>query len=118
MHFSLNAIFSFDYMCLFFVFLPWKFDNPYCHNLEYEEDTKYSMDQKRKIAKQLEEEEEIEPVVENTDLIKKEMEELFGIEKADEILAMETAMQLNFEKARDSYKAQLWPCLPLNMKFK
>ena len=76
------------------------------------------MEQKRKIAKQLEEEEEIEPVVENTDLIKKEMEALFGTEKADEILAMETAMQLNFEKARDSYKAQLWPSLPLNMKFK
>ena len=110
-------------MCIFwpkinFVVLPWKLYNPHFHNLEYEEDTKYSMEQKRKIAKQLEEDEEIEPVVENTDLIKKEMEALFGTEKADEILAMETAMQLNFEKARDSYKAQLWPCLPLNMKFK
>jgi len=100
------------------IFNACEIDADYDLDYEYEEDTKYSMEQKRKIAKQLEEEEEIEPVVENPDLIKKEMEALFGTEKADEILAMETAMQLNFEKARDSYKAQLWPCLPLNMKFK
>ena len=42
-------------------------------------------EEKRKIAKQLEEE-EIEPMVENPEVIEKEMEALYGTDKATEIL--------------------------------
>ena len=42
-------------------------------------------EEKKKIAKELEEE-ELEPMVENPELIKKEMEALYGTDKATEIL--------------------------------
>ena len=62
-------------------------------------------------------EDEVIPQVENPEIILSEMTKLFGEKGAQEILAMETEMQLNFEKIKDSTSAQLWPCLPLNMKF-
>ena len=71
---------------------------------------------RKKIAKELTEEEKV-PQVEDPQVIKTEMIKLFGENGAKEILAMETAMQLKFEKARDESGAVLWPCLPLNMKF-
>ena len=43
-----------------------------------------------------------------------EMAALFG-SRSGEILEAETEMQLEFDKF--SQDAQLWPCLPLNMKF-
>ena len=46
-----------------------------------------------------------------------EMIKLFGEPGAHEILAMETEMQLKFEKVKDAQSAKLWPCLPINMKF-
>ena len=46
-----------------------------------------------------------------------EMIKLFGDPGAHEILAMETEMQLKFEKVKDAQSAKLWPCLPINMKF-
>ena len=73
-------------------------------------------DRKTKIKLELTEEEVI-PQVENPELILSEMTKLFGEKGAQEILAMETEMQLNFEKIKDSTYAKLWPCLPLNMKF-
>ena len=44
------------------------------------------------------------------------MRELYG-EEADDIHAMETEAQLQFDKICDRNKPVLWPCLPLNMKF-
>ena len=76
----------------------------------------YTDNQKTKIKLELTEE-EIIPQVENPELILSEMTKLFGEKGAQEILAMETEMQLNFEKIKDSTSAKLWPCLPLNMKF-
>ena len=73
-------------------------------------------DRKTKIKLELTEE-EVTPQVENPELILSEMTKLFGEKGAQEILAMETEMQLNFEKIKDSTSAKLWPCLPLNMKF-
>lgn len=46
-----------------------------------------------------------------------EMIKLFGEPGAKKILAVETEMQMKFEKLRDLKNAQLWPCLPLNMKY-
>ena len=85
---------------------------------EYEDEDFDEIDEKelrKKIAKELTEEEKA-PQVEDPQVIKDEMFKLFG-DLAEEILAMETAMQLKFEKARDESGAVLWPCLPLNMKF-
>ena len=62
-------------------------------------------------------EEEINPMVEDPELKLSEMIKLFGDKNAKEILAMETEMQMKFEKIKDFHSAQLWPCLPLNMKF-
>ena len=45
------------------------------------------------------------------------MEELFGTEGAKEIYGLEAKMMLNYEKYCDDNRPQLWPCLPLNMKF-
>jgi hypothetical protein len=49
-----------------------------------------------------------------------EMRSLFG-SRAEEILAAETEMQLEFDtfcdEADGGEGAQIWPCLPLNMKF-
>ncbi len=44
------------------------------------------------------------------------MKELYG-EAADSIYAMETELQLKFDRVCDKNKPVLWPCLPLNMKF-
>ncbi len=44
------------------------------------------------------------------------MRELYG-EEAEAVHALETSIQLNFEKVCDRHKPLLWPCLPLNMKF-
>ena len=63
------------------------------------------------------EEEEINPNVEDPELKMSEMIKLFGDPGAHEILAMETEMQLKFEKVKDAQSAKLWPCLPINMKF-
>ena len=63
------------------------------------------------------EEEEINPNVEDPELKMSEMIKLFGEPGAHEILAMETEMQLKFEKVKDAQSAKLWPCLPINMKF-
>ena len=94
------------------------FDNYDEEDFEYE-DYEEEIDEKelrKKMAKELTEEEK-NPQVEDPNLIKSEMIKLYGEEGADEILAMETAMQLRFEKARDASNAVIWPCLPLNMKF-
>merc|ERR1712004_920292 len=75
-------------------------------DFEYEEEEE-EIDEKelrRKVAKELTEEEK-NPQVEDPNLIKSEMIKLFGEEGADEILAMETAMQLRFEKACDASNA-------------
>lgn len=45
-----------------------------------------------------------------------EMKELYG-EGATRIFAMETAMQLSFQKCYDQKAPKLWPTLPLNIKF-
>ena len=83
---------------------------------DYEEDEYDEKELRKKLAKELTEEEKT-PQVEDPVLVKNEMIKLFGDQAADEIMAMETAMQLRFEKARDASKAVIWPCLPLNMKF-
>lgn len=71
----------------------------------------------KKLAQELKEEEELKPIVEDAGLKLSEMAQLFGESGAHEILSLETEMQMNFEKLRDQKDAQLWPCLPLNMKF-
>lgn len=81
-------------------------------DLEEPED---DFEMRKKWAKEIEADEV--PVVEDKEVIAKEMQNLFGLQGAKTILAMETAMQLNFEKVKDVQKAQLWPELPLNMKF-
>ena len=45
-----------------------------------------------------------------------EMQELYG-EGATKIFAMETAVQLSFQKCYDQKAPKLWPTLPLNIKF-
>ena len=93
--------------------------NVFDDNEDFEYEEEEEIDEKelrRKVAKELTEEEK-NPQVEDPNLIKSEMIKLFGEEGADEILAMETAMQLRFEKACDASNAVIWPCLPLNMKF-
>ncbi len=87
-----------------------------CDNEEEEEyfDEEYD-EEEAKSSEPIQEWEE--PKIEDPCAIKSEMENLFGKEGASEILALETAMQLRFEKERDKNNAQLWPCLPLNMVF-
>ena len=86
---------------------------------EIDDNVEYEYEERRqKVAKDLKGLEDIEPIVEDPEVIRAEMDKLYGPEKALEILAMETNMQWNFEKMRDAHNAQLWPCLPLNMKFK
>jgi hypothetical protein len=72
--------------------------------------------QRKKMAKELKDE-EIMPIVEDQELKMTEMVKLYGETEAKEILAMETAMEMRFQKLKDVKFAQLWPCLPLNMKF-
>jgi hypothetical protein len=73
--------------------------------------------QRKKLAKQLKDEEEMRPIVEDQELKMTEMVKLYGEKEAKEILAMETAMEMRFQKLKDVKSAKLWPCLPLNMKF-
>ena len=67
--------------------------------------------------KNLKFEEDLQPQVQDTELIKHEMVKIYGDQGAKDVLAMETQMQLKFERMTDKYSAELWPCLPLNMKF-
>ena len=82
-----------------------------------EEEDPYWSEEEKYSRKKYEEEEELEPQVQDTELIKSEMAKIFGEQGAKDVLALETQMQLKFERMTDKYSSQLWPCLPLNMKF-
>ena len=84
-------------------------------NIGQDEDPYWS--EEEKYSRKKYEEEELEPQVQDTELIKSEMAKIFGEQGAKDVLALETQMQLKFERMTDKYSSQLWPCLPLNMKF-
>ena len=89
-------------------------DGPFVIDADYFEEDEEDL-QRRKIAKEIEENEE--PIVQDPQIIRDEMAKIYGQDGAKEILALETSMQLKFERMRDKHKSQIWPCLPLNMKF-
>ena len=71
-------------------------------------------EEKRKKEKEKRDRVEIE-----TDLRAQEeaMKELYGEEHWEDVYAMEADMQRKFDQFVQDERPQLWPCLPLNMKF-
>lgn len=86
-------------------------------DFDCDENEEYAEHEQHHRKKDFQAVEEEEPIVEDKQLVIQEMQNLYGEKGAKSILAMETAMQLNFEKVKDTQKCQIWPCLPLNMKF-
>ena len=48
---------------------------------------------------------------------RKQMAEIYGDKNWEEVLRAETSLQVNFNRFCDKELPQIWPCLPLNLKF-